>query len=158
MVDYLSSFVYLTNVAANDHQGNIYKTFRRHQCADIKIKANADIWSLDGNKLVATWENSDGTTTPVYFCLYGAGNSIVLTGDPAGCNKVVRSISTFDRATLANLVFRNSTSIIKLHVDTTLKVVWTMLWTMLDNVSLVTASYRLRSCVAPIPSFFEQSM
>jgi hypothetical protein len=47
-------------------------------------------------------------------------------------------------------------------MDNELKIAWTMLWTMLDNVSLVTtASYRLRCCVerlAPIPSFFEQSM
>ncbi|KAF8493039.1 hypothetical protein F5888DRAFT_1856172 [Russula emetica] len=59
------AFVYLTNVGDHDSQ------------------ANADIWSLDGNKLTATWKNSDGTTAPLRFCLNSAGNSIVLAGDPS---------------------------------------------------------------------------
>ncbi|KAN0109673.1 hypothetical protein V8E52_009110 [Russula decolorans] len=59
------AFVYLTNVGTHDQQ------------------ANADIWSLDGNQLTATWKNSDGTTAPVHFCLNSAGDSIVLAGDPS---------------------------------------------------------------------------
>jgi hypothetical protein len=59
------AYVSLTNVAAHDDQ------------------SNAHIWSLDGNKLIATWQNSDGSTTPVHFCLNSAGNSIALAGDPS---------------------------------------------------------------------------
>ncbi len=74
----------------------LFTILRCRQCADISITANADIWSLDGDKLVSTWQNSDGSTTPVHFCLNSAGNSIVLAGDPSllpsGWKEVVRSL------------------------------------------------------------------
>jgi hypothetical protein len=104
-----SSFVYLTNVGNHDHQG-IFDNFRCYQCTDIKVVANADIWSLDGNQLTATWKNSDGTTAPVHFCLNSAGDSIVLAGDPsllpAGYKEVVCSLPTFDRVIFANPCFQ----------------------------------------------------
>lgn len=69
------------------------------------ITANANIWSLDGNKLIATWKNSDGTTAPVYFCVDNAGN-MVLAGNPSllpsGYREVVCSLPTFDSVTLTN--------------------------------------------------------
>ena len=65
--------------------------------------ANADIWTLNGNQLTATWKNSDGTTAPVHLCLNSAGNSIVLAGSvPAGYKEVVCSLPTFYRVILAN--------------------------------------------------------
>jgi hypothetical protein len=97
--------VYLTNVGTHDQQGTV-DNFRCYQCADIKIVANADIWSLDGNQLTATWKNSDGTTAPVHFCLNSAGDSIVLAGDPsllpAGYKEVVCSLPICDSVILAN--------------------------------------------------------
>lgn len=58
------AFVYLTSAANNNPQ------------------ALANIWSLVGNQLTATWVNSDGTTVPVHFCLSRAENAIVLAGNP----------------------------------------------------------------------------
>jgi hypothetical protein len=59
------AIVYLTNVDSHDPA------------------ANANIWSFDGNKLTATWTNTDGTTTPIHFGLNDAGTSIVLAGNPS---------------------------------------------------------------------------
>ena len=89
--------MYLTNVGNHDHKGTV-ENFRCYQRADVKIVANADIWSLDGDKLTATWENSDGTRAPAHFCLNSAGNSIVLAGNPSllppGYKEVVCSLPT----------------------------------------------------------------